>query len=71
MFGEMKNGVSFKSERFISSFIFEPLDGFNPSMAQTKAVTSAITELHRSVGAEISTNSSNLHLGLTLVKIAL
>ena len=51
-------------------FIFEPLGGFDPPMAQTKAVTSAITELHCSIAAEISTNSSKLHLGLILVNSA-
>ena len=39
-------------------------------MAQTKAVTSAITELHCSIVAEISTSSSKLHLGLILVNSA-
>ena len=67
----MKNGVFFKERELYFFFIFEPLGGFDPAMAQTKSVTSAITELHCSIiVAEISTNRSKLPLGLILVNSA-
>ena len=47
-------------------FIFEPLDGFDLPMAQTKALASAITEISCSVVAE----SSKMNLGSILANSA-
>ena len=52
-------------------FIFEPLGGFDPPMAQIKGITSVITEMHCSVEGEMSTNSSSkMHLGAIVVHSA-
>ena len=45
------------------NFIFEPLCGFDPPMASTKALSGAITEMDCSIVPEISTNSSEIRLG--------
>ena len=51
-------------------FIFEPLGGFDPPMAETKALAGANTEMHCSILGEMSTNSSKMHLGSLLVNSA-
>ena len=44
-------------------FIFEPLGGFDPPMAQTKALAGAITERHCSIVDDMSSNGFKMHLG--------
>ena len=61
-FGEIKNGAFLRTGAYFV-FIFEPLGGFVPPMAYTKALVGVITEIHCSIVGEISTNSSKLHLG--------
>ena len=65
-FGENKNGDFFKNGSLFLLY-FEPLDRFDPSMAQMKALAGAITEMHCSIEVEFSTNSSKMHLGTILV----
>ena len=50
-------------------FIFEPPGGFDPPMAQTKALVGVITEVRCSIVANMSTKSSKKHLGSILVNI--
>ena len=75
----MKNGVFFRTGAFFF-FIFEPLGRFGPPMAQTKALAGAITEMYFKrkkklkkncwIVGEMSTNSSQIHLGSILVNSA-
>ena len=66
-FGGIKKGVRTGAYFF---FIFEPLRGFDPPMARTKAVAGAITEIHCSIVADMSINSSKMHLGSILMNSA-
>ena len=52
------------------AFIFEPLGGFDPPMAQTNALAGAIEEVSCSVIAKMSTESSKIHPGSILVNSA-
>ena len=51
-------------------YIFAPLGGFHPPMAQTKALAGVIAEMHCSIVCEMSTNSSNMRPGSILVNSA-
>ena len=51
-------------------FIFEPLSGFDPPMAQTNALAGAITEMHCSIVADVSINSFKMYLGSILMNSA-
>ena len=58
-FGEIKKGVFLGTGAYFF-FICEPLGGFDPPMAQTKAPARAITEMQCSIVADVSTNSSKM-----------
>ena len=60
-FGEENNGVFIKNGSLFLLY-FEARGGFDPPMAQTKALAVAITEMRCSIMAKMSTNSSKMHL---------
>ena len=52
-------------------FIYEPLGGFDPPMAQAKALGGgAITEMHYPIVVDMSINGSKMYLGSILMNSA-